>query len=165
MESDHIEEFLPDGFLASKGERCAPTAFRAGPGIPFQELGIGDWGLGPRHNENDLSQSAIRAGPGIHTLPRVEVHVHVRPGIQVQAKFVEPPPAYNRYELIGGPKAVREVHYIRLVRAANHILPFPLTTFYYRSLTAASLPNSKTSLTVTVYPVILFLSKKHGKAG
>ena len=118
--------------------------------------------------EIGLSQSAIRAGPGIHTLPRVEVHVHVRPGIQVQADQVEPPPAYNPGQLSCRQEPVREAHYIRLVRAANHILPFPrfsicrLKAYIY---SAASLPNSKTSLTVTVYPVILFLSKKHGKAG
>ena len=75
MESDHIEEFLPDGFLTSKGERCAHSAFRA--------------------------------GPGIHIAPRTGMQLPVGPGIQVQAAQVEPPPAYNRYELIGGPLADR----------------------------------------------------------
>ena len=106
-------------------------------------------------------------GPGIHTLPRVEVHVHVRPGIQVQAAQVEPPPAYNRYELIGGPEAVREAHYIRLVRAANHILSFPrfsicrLKAYIFGRFP----PESKNSLDSDRLSCYFISIKKHGKAG
>ena len=36
--------------------------------------------------------------------------------------------------------AVREAHYIRLVRAANHILPFPLTPFPFSLFFMAKVP-------------------------
>ena len=39
-----------------------------------------------------LRSLAPRARPGIHALPRVGLHVHVRPGIQARVAHVEPPP-------------------------------------------------------------------------
>ena len=50
--------------------------------------------------------SAPRARPGIHIFSRTEVHKEVRPGIQGQVEMAEPPPAYNRFQLTCGPKAL-----------------------------------------------------------
>ena len=56
--------------------------------------------------ESAAHSSAPRARPGIHIFSRAEVHKEVRPGIQGQVEMAEPPPAYNRFQLTCGPKAL-----------------------------------------------------------